>query len=92
MNKLFSEFNIGKSAITDIKKNELTLMSYSGKLESLKGVTSRKTMQTAENDNLDCAVYTLSLIHICVTQNTINAYCKDGCNTPYSIEAIERYD
>ena len=33
-------------------------MSYSGKLESLKGVTSRKPMKPAENDNLDCAVYT----------------------------------
>ena len=51
MNKLFSEFNIGKSAITDIKKNELMLISYGGKLESLDGVTSRKTVKTAENVN-----------------------------------------
>ena len=37
------------------------LYTSSGKLESLESATSRKTMKTAENDNLDCAVYTWSV-------------------------------
>lgn len=53
-----SEFNVGKSTITDIKKSEHTLISFSGKLESEEGGSSRKTMKTAYNDKLDSAIYT----------------------------------
>lgn len=55
--KLSIEYQVGKSTITDIKKQKTSICNFISQLDSSDGSTSRKTMKLASNMNLDNAVY-----------------------------------
>lgn len=55
---LAREFCVGNSTTTDIKKNSETVTKFACVLDSEDGTLHRKTMKTAENKDLDTAVYT----------------------------------
>ena len=56
--KIASEFGIGNSTVTDIKKNESSIRSFVSTMESL-SVSSkeRKIMRLADDEKVDEAVY-----------------------------------
>ena len=51
------EFDLGKSTISDIKRNEGKLTSYAAEMDSTAGSLSRKTMKKAKDSKLDDALY-----------------------------------
>ena len=55
--KLSNEYNVGKSTITNIKKQKTNITNFINQLDSTDGSTSRKTMKLAANTDLDDAVY-----------------------------------
>ncbi|KAL3288043.1 hypothetical protein HHI36_002495 [Cryptolaemus montrouzieri] len=55
--KLSNEYQVGKSTITDIKKQKMSINNFISLLDSSGGSTSRKTMKLAANTDLDDAVY-----------------------------------
>ena len=55
--KLSNEYNVGKSTITNIKKQKTNITNIINQLDSTDGSTSRKTMKLAANTDLDDAVY-----------------------------------
>ena len=50
---LSKELNIGKSTISDIKRNEEKLVTFVEKFDSAEGSTKRKTMKAAKDRKLD---------------------------------------
>lgn len=56
--KLATEFNVGKSTITDIKKHEQKILNFTDKFESEDGPANRKTLKHAENVKLEEAIFT----------------------------------
>lgn len=48
---------MGNPTITDIKKNSESITKFACVLDNEDGRLHRKTMKTAENQNLDTAVY-----------------------------------
>lgn len=55
--KLSNEYKVGKSTITDIKKQKTSITNFISKLDSTHGSSSRKTMKLATNTDLDDTVY-----------------------------------
>lgn len=55
--KLSIEYKVGKSTITDIKKQKTSISNFISQLDSSDGSSSRKTMKLASNTNLDDAVF-----------------------------------
>lgn len=54
---LARQYNVGTSTISDIKKQSQTIKDYASKLNSEDGSTKRKSMKSAENQELDSAMY-----------------------------------
>ena len=56
--KIASEFGIGNSTVTDLKKNESKIRSFVSSMESLSVcLKERKIMRLAEDEKVDEAVY-----------------------------------
>ncbi|XP_067120113.1 jerky protein homolog-like [Centruroides vittatus] len=55
---LAGEYGVGKTTITDIKKNSDAIKKFASVFDSEDGSLHRKTMKMAENTDLDTAVYT----------------------------------
>ena len=56
--KVASEFGIGNSTVTDLKKNESKILSFVSSIESLSVCSNeRKIMRLAEDEKVDEAVY-----------------------------------
>ena len=55
--KLSIEYKVGKSTITDIKKQKMSISNFISQLDFSDGSSSRKTMKLASNTNLDDAVF-----------------------------------
>lgn len=55
--KLAVEFGVGKSTISDIKKNEESIMKYVTGLESEQGSLDRKSMKKSFDDKVDKALH-----------------------------------
>ena len=54
---LASEFNVGKSTISDIKRNRENILQFASKLDSEDGSKKRKTMREANDSSLEQAVH-----------------------------------
>ena len=54
---LAREYELGKSTISDIKRNEHTLKEYALKLDSTDGSNSQKTLKELRKKLLDKALY-----------------------------------
>ena len=54
---LSKEFEVGKSTISDIKKNEEKLTSFASKMDSTAELLKRKTMKMASDSLLDDALF-----------------------------------
>ncbi|KAG5898696.1 hypothetical protein JTB14_030646 [Gonioctena quinquepunctata] len=55
--KLSEIYGVGKATISDIKNSKSTLLNFVSVLENEDGSSSRKTMKTATNKNLEDAVF-----------------------------------
>lgn len=54
---LAKQYGVGTSTISDIKKNSESLLKFTTTLDSEEGSKHRKTMKTAENKDLEKAMY-----------------------------------
>ncbi|GBP29920.1 Tigger transposable element-derived protein 2 [Eumeta japonica] len=55
--KLSEIYGVGQATISDIKNSKSTLLNFVSVLENEDGSSSRKTMKTATNKNLEDAVF-----------------------------------
>ncbi|XP_026481172.1 jerky protein homolog-like [Ctenocephalides felis] len=55
--KLAIEYGVGKSTISDIRKQKSDIIEFISKIDSADGVKERKTMRLAENEDADEAIY-----------------------------------
>ncbi|GFW67046.1 jerky-like protein [Trichonephila clavipes] len=64
-------YNVGKSAISDIKKCRETILNVASKLDSEDGSKKRKTMRESNDVVFDCALY------LWFSQRRMSSYCMD---------------
>lgn len=78
---LARQYNVGTSTISDIKKQRQTIKDYASKLDSEEGSTKRKSMKSAENQELDLAVnVSLCKLEVKDNQLTDRSFVKKHCN------------
>ncbi|XP_067144543.1 jerky protein homolog-like [Centruroides vittatus] len=70
---LAGEYGVGKTTITDIKKNSDAIKKFASVLDSEDGSMHRKMMKMAENKDLDTSVYTW-FMQVCSQRQPISGH------------------
>ena len=73
---LLSKYQVGKSTISNIKRNEVKLKQFAFKLDGCNSSTKRCTMKSAKDTTLDDAVF-MVYPYVCVSILTLFDYMNN---------------